>query len=52
VASSVLGVAGGRRRWRHVNWAIVRHMGLGWLVTMPVTAALAAVAFVAWRAIA
>jgi inorganic phosphate transporter, PiT family len=49
VASSVVGVGGGRRRWRHVNWATVSHMGLAWLVTMPVTAALGAIALVVWR---
>ena len=49
VASSVVGVGGGRRRWHHVHWAIVRHMGLAWQVTMPATAALAAVALVVWR---
>jgi PiT family inorganic phosphate transporter len=49
VASSVVGVGGGRRRWHHVHWAIVRHIGLAWLITMPVTAALAAVALVVWR---
>lgn len=49
VASSVVGIGGGRRRWHHVHWAIVRHMGLAWLVTMPATAALAAVALVVWR---
>jgi PiT family inorganic phosphate transporter len=49
VASSVVGVGGGRRRWHHVHWAIVRHMGLAWLITMPATAALAAVALVIWR---
>lgn len=42
VASSVVGVAGGRRRWRHVHWRVVREMALGWLVTLPATAALAA----------
>jgi PiT family inorganic phosphate transporter len=40
VASSVVGVGGGRGRWRHVHWAIVRQMGLAWLVTMPITAAI------------
>ena len=40
VASSVVGVGGGRRRWRHVRWAVVRQMGLAWLVTIPATAAL------------
>ncbi len=51
VASSVLGVGGGRRRWRHVNWIIVRHMALGWIVTLPGCAALAAAAFAGWRAV-
>jgi inorganic phosphate transporter, PiT family len=49
VASSVLGVGGGRRRWRHVHWAVVRHIALGWLVTMPATAVVAAVAVSLWR---
>jgi PiT family inorganic phosphate transporter len=42
VASTVVGVGGGRRRWRHVRWAVVREMALGWIVTLPVTAGLAA----------
>lgn len=41
VASSVVGIGAGRRRLRHVRWAIVRQMGLAWLVTMPITAAIA-----------
>ena len=41
VASSVVGIGGGRRRWHHVHWAIVRHIGAAWVVTMPVTAAIA-----------
>jgi inorganic phosphate transporter, PiT family len=49
VASSVVGVGGGRRRWHHVHWQVVRHMALAWLVTMPATAALGAVAVVVWR---
>lgn len=44
VASSVVGVGGGRRRWRHVHWALVRSIGIAWLVTMPLCAALAAAA--------
>ncbi len=51
VASSVVGVGGGRRRWRHVHWAIVRHMGLAWLVTIPATAGIAAGMLVLWRAV-
>jgi inorganic phosphate transporter, PiT family len=45
VASSVVGVGGGRWRWHHVHWEIVRQMGVAWLITLPVTAVLAAVAF-------
>jgi PiT family inorganic phosphate transporter len=51
VASSVLGIGGGRRRWRHVNWLIVRHMALGWIVTLPGCAVLAAAALAGWRAV-
>ena len=45
VASSVVGIGGGRRRWRHVNWAIVREMGLAWLITLPASALLAVAIF-------
>jgi PiT family inorganic phosphate transporter len=47
VASAVVGVGGGRRRWRHVHWTVVREMALGWLVTLPVTGALAALVVLA-----
>jgi PiT family inorganic phosphate transporter len=49
VASSVVGVAGGRRRWRHVHWPLVRAMSLAWLVTIPASAAIAVVALLPWR---
>jgi PiT family inorganic phosphate transporter len=49
VASSVVGVGLGRRRWRHVHWAIVRSMALAWLITMPIAAALAAALYGIWR---
>jgi PiT family inorganic phosphate transporter len=49
VASSVVGVGGGRRRWRHVRWSVVRAMLLAWLVTVPATAAFAVVALLPWR---
>jgi PiT family inorganic phosphate transporter len=52
VATTVVGVGGGRRRWRHVHWAIVRQMGFAWLITMPITALLAACAFGIWEWIA
>lgn len=48
VASSVVGVGGGRWRWRHVHWEIVRRMGFAWLITLPCTAALAAAAVGLW----
>ena len=41
VTSSVVGVGGGRRRWRHINWALVREMGLAWLITLPASALIA-----------
>jgi PiT family inorganic phosphate transporter len=51
VASSVVGVGGGRRRWRHVDWAIVRLIGLAWVVTIPATALLAAAVLTAFRTV-
>ena len=44
VASSIVGVGGGRRRWRHVRWAAVGDMALAWALTIPATAALGAAA--------
>ncbi|HXY90921.1 MAG TPA: inorganic phosphate transporter, partial [Acidimicrobiia bacterium] len=35
VASSVVGVGVGHRRWRHVRWMVVRSMLLAWLITVP-----------------
>ncbi len=52
VASSVVGTGVGRRRWHHVHWAVVGHMGVAWLATMPATAALAATALAVWRLVA
>ena len=40
VASSIVGVGGGRRRWRHVRWAAVGDMALAWVLTIPATAVL------------
>ena len=51
VASSVVGIGAGRRRWRHVRWEIVREMGFAWLTTIPAAAILAVVILIAWRAI-
>ena len=52
VASSVVGVGGGRQRWRHVRWAVVRAMGWAWLLTIPATAALGALFVVIWNGLA
>jgi PiT family inorganic phosphate transporter len=48
VASSVVGIGGGRRRWRHVHWRLVRHIATGWVVTLPATALLGAAAASVW----
>jgi len=50
VAPAVVGVGVGER-WRHVRWRVVAEIGFAWLVTLPVSAVLAAVALPAWRAI-
>ena len=50
VASSVVGVGVGRRRGRHVRWAVVGSMGLAWLLTLPASAALGAITLLAWKA--
>ena len=50
VASSVVGV-GTSRRWRHVRWPVVKEILLAWVVTLPATAVMAAVALPAWRLI-
>ena len=51
VASSVVGVGGGRRRWHHVRWAVVRSIAFAWVLTLPGSAALGAVTLVIWRAL-
>jgi PiT family inorganic phosphate transporter len=50
VAASVVGVGAAQRR-RHVRWAVVREMGLAWVVTLPSSALLAALALPAWRVV-
>jgi PiT family inorganic phosphate transporter len=49
VATSVVGIGWGRRRLHHVNWSVVRQIGLAWLVTMPITAVLAAAMLGLWK---
>jgi PiT family inorganic phosphate transporter len=51
VASSVIGVGAGRRRLRHVRWAVVRSMGFAWLLTLPGAATLGAATLLVWRMI-
>lgn len=51
VASSVVGVGGGRRRWRHVRWRVVRSIGFAWLLTLPAAALFGAVVFFAWTGV-
>jgi PiT family inorganic phosphate transporter len=52
VASSVLGVGGGRRRWKHVRWAVVRSIGFAWLLTLPAAALLGGLVVLVWDAAA
>jgi inorganic phosphate transporter, PiT family len=49
VASSVVGVGAGARRWKRIRWTVVREIGVAWLTTIPATAALAAGALGLWR---
>jgi PiT family inorganic phosphate transporter len=49
VASSVVGVGVGRRRYRHVGWLVVREMLLAWVTTMPAAALLAGLFLFPWR---
>jgi len=49
VASSVVGVGGGRRRWRHIRWSLVASIGFAWLLTLPGAAVLAALTLPIWR---
>jgi PiT family inorganic phosphate transporter len=51
VASSIIGIGTGRRRMHHVHWAIVRAMGLAWVVTLPVTCVLAGGLLLAWQGV-
>jgi PiT family inorganic phosphate transporter len=49
VASSVVGAGGGRGRWHHVHWPVVRAMVIAWGMTVPASALLAGIALVPWR---
>jgi inorganic phosphate transporter, PiT family len=50
VATSVVGIGAGRRRWQHIHWRVVKAIALTWVTTIPASAALAAVAVTIWRA--
>jgi PiT family inorganic phosphate transporter len=51
VASSVVGIGAGRRRWRHVHWLVVRATGSAWLLTLPASALAGAAAYAVWSAL-
>jgi inorganic phosphate transporter, PiT family len=51
VASSIVGIGLGRRRWRHVGWAIVGQIGIAWLTTMPAAGLLAVVLLPIWKSL-
>jgi len=52
VASSIVGIGTGRRRVHHVRWLVVRQMAIAWLITIPAAAALAAIVYAVWEAVA
>ncbi len=49
VSSSVVGIGAGRRRYRHVGWAVIGEILVAWLTTMPAAALLAIVSLPLWR---
>ena len=49
LASSVLGIGVGRRRFRHVHWPVVATILLTWVTTLPASAAIAALTLPLWR---
>jgi PiT family inorganic phosphate transporter len=49
VASSVVGVGVGRRRYRHVGWGVVGSILVAWVTTLPAAALLAALLVPVWR---
>lgn len=51
VASSVVGVGGGRKRWHHVRWSVVRSIAFAWILTLPASAGLGAIMLVIWRGV-
>ncbi len=51
VSSSVVGVGGGRGRWHHVRWLVVRSIAFAWVLTLPASALLGGLAFALWSLI-
>jgi PiT family inorganic phosphate transporter len=51
VASSVVGIGAGRRRMKHVRWAIVRDMGIAWVTTIPAAGAIAILFLGIWEGV-
>jgi PiT family inorganic phosphate transporter len=49
LASSVVGSGLGRRRRRHIGWSIAVRIAVSWVVTLPVTALVAAALLPLWR---
>ena len=49
VATSVVGIGIGRRRWRHVGWEIVRDIALAWITTMPAAGIIGAALLPFWK---
>jgi PiT family inorganic phosphate transporter len=44
-----VGTGLGRRRGRHVRWAIAGRIALSWLITLPIAAVLAVAFLPLWR---
>ena len=49
VSSAVVGVGVGRHRLRRIRWPVVREIALAWITTLPICAALGALALLPWR---
>jgi PiT family inorganic phosphate transporter len=49
VASSLVGIGLGRRRWRHVGWQVVRRIGIAWLTTPVGAGIISVLALPLWR---
>lgn len=52
VATTVVGIGVGRRRWRHVGWKIVGDIGVAWVTTMPAAGIIGAALLPFWKMLA